>query len=269
MRQQREQKEDQQQQGYHQHKYDVKTDAELQEDEDFINNLAEATTQQELVEVQQELVEGVLETNDDTDILHSSGIDDNNPYPPPSRVCTDSDGDAGSVAAAADIGDDSTSSNSPTMNATVQDRAAKLEHAVSASNVTLSDDESPSETAGSAAQLATATADTASTSVDGMTMETKTHSDHLRYAVGPRDTVRLPIGERSTASATAAVVYTSKAVLESEKPAPVRTVSLNVATATTSLVGGSTEPLHDEIKAGLRSCQGTQYKTGRWTVEGM
>ena len=257
------------QQDGHGHKYDDKTDAELQEDEDFINKLAEATTQQELID-------GRFVMNKDTAVVEPVGLDDNHPYPPPSRVCTDSDGDAGSVTAAEEAGDDSTSNNLSAMDATARDDAATLLHAVSASNVSLSNDEQPTGTAGSAATTAIAIAATSSTSVDRQIMETGVHSDHPRYVVGQHDSIEFPIGENAAASSTS--VATSAAYFESEKTLSVSSALSHVATpsSNSTLGSGSREPVvgaascnKAEGEVGDQSHQGEHYKTGRWTIEGM
>eukprot|EP00529_Nitzschia_sp_RCC80_P019438 CAMPEP_0113486032 /NCGR_PEP_ID=MMETSP0014_2-20120614/24788_1 /TAXON_ID=2857 /ORGANISM="Nitzschia sp." /LENGTH=431 /DNA_ID=CAMNT_0000379693 /DNA_START=69 /DNA_END=1361 /DNA_ORIENTATION=- /assembly_acc=CAM_ASM_000159 len=276
------QQQQQQQQGDHEHKYDDKTDAELQEDEDFINKLAEAT-------MQRELIEGGVATNKDATVVEPVGVDENHPCPPPSRVCTDSDGDDPAAAVVA-AGDDLTSNSSSTMDTTAQEHAATLLHAVSASNIALGHDELSTETAGSAAAaaIATAAAATSSTSADRPIMETETHSDHPRYEVGQHDTIGLLIGEKVTTSAAATTAATSTVHLECEKPRPVPTELSDTATTnSSSLVGGRTEPIpgvakNEAIpasgaqavsakkgvgKVGSKSHEGTQYKTGRWTVE--
>eukprot|EP00529_Nitzschia_sp_RCC80_P012677 CAMPEP_0113456582 /NCGR_PEP_ID=MMETSP0014_2-20120614/8962_1 /TAXON_ID=2857 /ORGANISM="Nitzschia sp." /LENGTH=591 /DNA_ID=CAMNT_0000348041 /DNA_START=190 /DNA_END=1965 /DNA_ORIENTATION=- /assembly_acc=CAM_ASM_000159 len=281
---QQQQQQQQQQQGDHEHKYDDKTDVELQEDEDFINKLAEATTQQELIK-------GGVATNKDAVVVEPVGVDESHPYPPPSRVCTDSNGDDPAAAAAVlAAGENSTPNNSSTMDTTAQDHAATLMHALSVSNITLKNDELSTETAGSAAAAAIATAAASSTSADRPIMETETHLGHPRYEVGQHDTVGLvkvsTLAAAATAAATTAVA--SIAHLKNEKPRPVSTeISDTTTSSSSSSVGGSTKPIpgvaeNEAIPAygaqaasskrgvgkdGPNSHQGTQYKTGRWTVE--
>ena len=214
--------------------------------------------------------------NKDTGVVVPVGLDDDHPYPPPSRVCTDSDGDAGSVTAAAEEdGDDSISNNSSALDATARNHASTLLHAGSASNVSLNNDELPAETAGPAAAAAIEIVATSSTSANRPIMKTGTRSDHSPYVVGQRDSIELPIGENAAASATS--VAASSAYFESEKPVAVPSALSHAITPSSSrgLVGGSTGHVLGAAssnkgggKVRSQSHQGTQYKSGRWTMEG-